>query len=42
MNDSPEHDDPIEEVAADWLTLRAEGFSTAQKRDFERWRRTES
>jgi transmembrane sensor len=41
MNDSPEHDDPIEEVAADWLTLRAEGFSTAQKRDFERWRRAD-
>ncbi len=38
---APEPDDPIEEVAADWLTLRAEGFSSAQKRDFERWCRAD-
>ena len=41
MNESSDHDDPIEEVAADWLTLRAGGFSTAQKRDFERWCRAD-
>jgi transmembrane sensor len=38
---APEPDDSIEEVAADWLTLRAEGFSSAQKRDFERWCRAD-
>ena len=36
-----EPDDPVEEVAADWLTLRAEGFSSAQKREFERWSRAD-
>jgi transmembrane sensor len=41
MSESREHDDPIEEVAADWLTLRAEGFSSAQKREFERWCRAD-
>lgn len=41
MSGSLDHDDPIEDVAADWLTLRAEGFSSAQKRDFERWCRTD-
>ena len=41
MNDSPEHEDPIDEVASDWLTLRAEGFSSTQKRDFERWCRAD-
>ena len=41
MTESPEHDDPIEEVAANWLTERAAGFSTAQKRDFERWCRAD-
>jgi transmembrane sensor len=41
MSESPDHDDPIEEVASDWLTLRAEGFSSAQKRDFERWCRSD-
>lgn len=41
MSDSLDHDDPIEEVASNWLTQRAEGFSSAQKRDFERWRRTD-
>jgi transmembrane sensor len=41
MSDSPEHDDPIEEVAANWLTERAAGFSTAQKREFERWCRAD-
>lgn len=34
-------DDPIEEVAANWLTQRAEGLSSAQKRDFERWCRAD-
>ncbi|MBC7366877.1 MAG: FecR domain-containing protein, partial [Undibacterium sp.] len=42
MNDPLDHADPIEEAAADWLTLRAEGFSSAQKRDFERWCRADS
>jgi transmembrane sensor len=37
MSDSLDHEDPIEEVASDWLTLRTEGFSSAQKREFERW-----
>lgn len=41
-NDSLDHEDPVEEAAADWLTLRAEGFSSAQKRDFERWSRADS
>lgn len=37
MNDPLDHDDPIDEVASHWLTQRAEGFSSAQKRDFDRW-----
>ena len=41
MSESPEHDDPIEEVASNWLTERAEGFSAAQKREFERWCRAD-
>ena len=41
MNESLDHEDPIEEVAADWLTQREEGFSLAQKRDFERWCRAD-
>lgn len=41
MIDSLNHDDPIEEAAADWLTLRAEGFSSAQDRAFTRWCRTD-
>lgn len=41
MNDALDHDDPIEEVASDWLTQREEGFSLAQKRDFERWCRAD-
>ena len=41
MNESLDHEDPIEEVAADWLTQRAEGFSSAQKREFERWHRVD-
>ncbi len=41
MNESLDHEDPIEEVAADWLTLRAEGISSAQKREFERWCRAD-
>jgi transmembrane sensor len=41
MSESLDHDDPIEEVASDWLTLRAEGFSSAQKREFERWCRAD-
>jgi transmembrane sensor len=41
MNDPLDHDDPIEEVASNWLTQRAEGFSSAQKRDFERWCRAD-
>ncbi|MDP3069771.1 MAG: FecR domain-containing protein [Opitutaceae bacterium] len=42
MSDSLDHDDPIEEVASNWLTERAEGFSAAQKREFERWCRADS
>jgi len=41
MSESLDHDDPIEEVASDWLTQREEGFSLAQKRDFERWCRAD-
>ena len=41
MIETPDHEDPIEEVAANWLTARAEGFSSAQKRDFERWCRAD-
>ena len=41
MNDSLNHEDPIEEAAADWLALRAEGFSSAQKREFARWCRAD-
>lgn len=41
MSESLEHEDPIEEVASDWLTQRAEGFSSTQKRDFERWCRAD-
>lgn len=41
MNDPLDHEDPLEEAAADWLALRAEGFSSAQKREFERWCRTD-
>lgn len=41
MSESLDHDDPIEEVASDWLTQREEGFSIAQKRDFERWCRAD-
>ena len=41
MIDPLDHDDPIEEAAADWLTLRAEGFSSAQKRAFTRWCRAD-
>ncbi|MCE2861588.1 MAG: hypothetical protein RIR76_2854 [Verrucomicrobiota bacterium] len=36
-----DHDEPIEEVAANWLTLRSEGLSSAQKREFERWRQAD-
>ncbi len=42
MNDPLDHEDPIEEAAADWLTLRAEGLSSAQKREFELWCRADS
>jgi len=42
MNDSLDHEDPIEEAAADWLALSAEGFSSAQKREFERWCRADT
>jgi transmembrane sensor len=41
MSESLDHDDPIEEVASDWLTQREEGFSLAQKREFERWCRVD-
>ncbi|PAW65841.1 MAG: hypothetical protein B9S34_09660 [Opitutia bacterium Tous-C1TDCM] len=41
MNDPLDHDDPIEEVASHWLTQQAEGFSSAQKRDFDRWCRAD-
>ncbi|MSU49874.1 MAG: DUF4880 domain-containing protein [Opitutus sp.] len=41
MSESLDHDDPIEEVASNWLTERAESFSAAQKRDFERWCRAD-
>ena len=36
-----DHDDPIEEVAANWLTLRSEGLSSSQKREFKRWRQAD-
>ena len=36
-----DHDDPIEEVAANWLTLRSEGLSSSQRREFERWRQAD-
>ena len=42
MNESLDHDDSVEEVASNWLTQREEGFSLAQKRDFERWCRADS
>lgn len=42
MNDSLDHEDPVEEAAADWLALRAEGFSSAQKREFARWCRADT
>ena len=41
MTEAPDYEDPIEEVAANWLTARAEGFSSAQKRDFDRWCRAD-
>jgi transmembrane sensor len=41
MSESLDHEDPIEEVASDWLTQRAEGFSSSQKREFERWCRAD-
>jgi len=41
MSDSLDCDDPIEEIAAYWLTQRDEGFSIVQKRDFERWCRAD-
>ena len=41
MTETPDYEDPIEEVAANWLTARAEGFSSAQKRDFDRWCRAD-
>jgi transmembrane sensor len=41
MSESPDHDDPIEEVASDWLARRADGFSSSQKRDFELWCRAD-
>ena len=42
MNDPFDHEDPIEEVAATWLTQRAEGLSLAQKREFARWCRADA
>ena len=41
MTEAPDYEDPIDEVAANWLTARAEGFSSAQKRDFDRWCRAD-
>ncbi len=41
MNDPLDHEDLIEEVASNWLTQRGEGFSSAQKRDFDRWCRAD-
>ena len=41
MTEAPDHEDLIEEVAANWLTARAEGFSSAQRRDFDRWCRAD-
>ena len=41
MTETPDYEDPIDEVAANWLTARAEGFSSAQKRDFDRWCRAD-
>lgn len=36
-----DHDDPIEEVAANWLTLRSEGISSSQRKEFERWQQAD-
>jgi transmembrane sensor len=41
MSESPDHDDPIEEVASNWLTERAEGLSAGRKRAFELWCRAD-
>ena len=42
MNHDPlDQEDPIEEVASNWLTQRAEGFSSAQRREFEHWCRAD-
>lgn len=37
MNEPLPPDDPIEEAASAWLVQRAEGFSSVQRREFERW-----
>ncbi|MFM9031654.1 MAG: FecR family protein, partial [Opitutaceae bacterium] len=36
-----DHDDPIAEVAAHWLTLRSEGISSSQRKEFERWQQAD-
>jgi transmembrane sensor len=41
MNEPLPPDDPIEEAASAWLVQRAEGFSSAQRREFERWRQAD-
>lgn len=41
MSELPDNEEAIEEVASTWLALRAEGFSTAQKCEFQRWLRAD-
>ena len=41
MNPSPDELDAIEQTAADWLTERAEGLSSARDRTFARWCRAD-
>lgn len=41
MSLPPEAEDPIEEVASNWLTLRAEGLTSRQSREFEAWCRAD-
>ena len=41
MNPPPDELDRIEQTAAEWLTERAEGLSSARAREFDRWRRAD-
>lgn len=42
MNPPPDELDRIEQTAAEWLTERAEGLSSARARAFDRWLRADS